>query len=168
MAMRKPFRTLFVDILLFHLVPPTHTFSNLSFQPLHTNTNRGIVLTTMASFGAFLGWKIRNGDGEIEFSGKTARELHPTLMGLAFLFFFLGGQGGLVLLDVQNHPILNSTHAVTGLIGIALLAFQALLPKLFDGDSGETARTAHAYLGSATMALLFIHAGFGLQLGFSF
>jgi len=132
------------------------------------NTNRGIVLTTMASFGAYLGWKIRNGEGEIEFTGKTARELHPTLMGLAFLFFFLGGQGGLVLLDVQNHPILNSTHAVTGLIGIAFLAFQALLPKLFDGDSGETARMAHAYLGSATMALLFIHAGFGLQLGFSF
>ncbi|TFJ83868.1 hypothetical protein NSK_004965 [Nannochloropsis salina CCMP1776] len=129
--------------------------------------HRGIVLTTMATFGAYLGWKIRSGDGDVEFTGKTARELHPTLMGLAFLFFFLGGQGGLVLLDVQNHPILNSTHAVTGLIGIALLAMQALLPKLFDGDNGNSARTIHAYLGTATMALLFIHAGFGLQLGFS-
>jgi hypothetical protein len=83
----------------------------------------GIVLTTMASFGTWLGWKIRwvavdcavrhrraqqtaivllhrAGEGDLEFTGKTARELHPTLMGLAALFFFLGGQGGLVFLDV--------------------------------------------------------------------
>ena len=130
--------------------------------------NMGIVLATMATFGAFLGWKIRGGEGDIEFTGKTARELHPTLMGLAFLFFFLGGQGGLVLLDVQNQPILNSTHFVTGSIGIALLAFQGLLPKFFASENGEGLRTVHAYLGSATMLLLFVHAGFGLQLGNSF
>ncbi len=148
----------------------TLTFFRSSFLPIPDpkGANMGILLTTMASFGAYLGWQIRKGDGEMEFTGKTARELHPTLMGVASLLFFLGGQGGLVLLDVQGQPILNSTHAVTGLVGIALLALQGLLPKLFDGESGATARTAHAYLGSATMALLFVHAGFGLQLGFSF
>jgi len=62
----------------------------------------GIVLTTMVTFGTWLGWKIRNGEGDFEFTGKTARELHPTLMGLATLFFFLGGQGGLVFLDLQG------------------------------------------------------------------
>ena len=63
--------------------------------------NMGIVLTTMASFGAYLGWKIKGGDGEsFQLTGKTAKKLHPTLMGLAFLLFYLGGQGGLVFMSV--------------------------------------------------------------------
>jgi uncharacterized membrane protein len=123
----------------------------------------------MATFGSYLGYQIRAGNGDMMFTGKTARELHPTLMGLAFLFFFLGGQGGLVLLNVQDQPILQSKHAITGAIGIALLATQALLPRFFSvEENGDKARSAHAALGTATMALLFVHGALGLQLGFSF
>lgn len=48
-----------------------------------------LVLGTMATFGSYLGFQIRAGNGDMEFTGKTARKLHPMLMGLAFLFFFL-------------------------------------------------------------------------------
>lgn len=87
--------------------------------------NMGIVLSTMATFGTYLGYQvnecdktvgnpaicqyvpmiapsltptqhtcthieqIRGGNGEMVVTGKTARQLHPILMGLAFLFFFL-------------------------------------------------------------------------------
>ena len=150
----------------------------------------------------------RGGEGDAIFTGKTARELHPTLMGIASLFFFLGGQGGLVLLDVQgyvirhlrpkckctcppnlhshrhtfpslpasfsppsppttppSHSILESPHAISAAVGLGLLGVQGLLPKLF--GSNPALRTVHAYLGSATMLALFVHAGLGLQLGLS-
>merc|ERR1711871_1705322 len=107
----------------------------------------GTVLVAMGGIGAFLGYQVRagNGAGEYWFTlGKTAREPHPLIMGLMAFFFLLGGQGGLVL-----------------------LATQAALPLLFE-SKGEAARTAHATLGTATMAALFVHAFNGVNLGLSF
>ena len=55
------------------------------------------VLFVMGGIGAFLGWQIRLGGGSNTYAftlGKTAREQHPLIMGLAFFFFLLGGQGG--------------------------------------------------------------------------
>lgn len=130
--------------------------------------NMGIVLAAMGGVGTYLGYQIRAGNGDMTLTGKTARQLHPTLMGLAFFFFFLGGQGGLVLLNVQDQPILQSKHAITGAIGLTLLLVQGLLPKLFAGDESGKARTAHTVLGSATMLLLVVHGFLGLQLGTSF
>jgi hypothetical protein len=55
------------------------------------------VLFAMGGIGAFLGWQIRLGGGSNTYAftlGKTAREQHPLIMGLAFFFFLLGGQGG--------------------------------------------------------------------------
>ena len=58
-----------------------------------------------------------------------------------------------------------SPHVTTGLWGLGLLLVQGMLSLFFDED--ESLRTAHAYLGSAIMALFVAHAFFGLQLGLS-
>lgn len=126
------------------------------------------VLLTMGVAGSYLGWQTRLGNGgdvNILTVGETVREAHPKIMGGAFFFFLLGGQGGFVLTAVQGKPIMESPHAATAVAGISLLFVQALLPTLFKGDSAPAARTAHAYLGTATMVLLFVHMFAGINLG---
>ena len=54
---------------------------------------------------------------------------------------------------------------MTGFIGLGLLAVQAGLPAAFSGS--EQARTAHAFLGTAILALFLVHGALGLQLGLS-
>lgn len=131
----------------------------------------GSVLLSMGLIGAYTGWQIRLGNGEEVTPltlGETIREAHPKIIGGAFFFFLLGGQGGLVLLDTQGKTILESPHALTAALSVAALATQALLPKLFATENGALARDAHAYLGTATMALLFAHLATGVNLGLSF
>eukprot|EP00956_Cyclotella_meneghiniana_P010578 scaffold14690_cov71-Cyclotella_meneghiniana.AAC.6 len=113
------------------------------------------VLLSLGLVGAYMGWQIRFGNGEDVTPltlGETIREAHPKLIGGAFFFFLLGGQGGLVLLNTQGQSILESPHAITAAISVALLTIQAILPKFFATENGTVARDAHAYLGTATMA----------------
>ena len=129
------------------------------------------VLLSMGVIGAYMGWQIRFGNGDEVTPltlGETIREAHPKIIGGAFFFFLLGGQGGLVLLDTQGKSILESPHAMTAVLSVVLLATQAVLPKLFATENGKLARDVHAYLGSATMTVLFAHLVTGLNLGFSF
>lgn len=116
-----------------------------------------------------MGWQIRLGNGEEVNAltlGDTIREQHPKIISGALLFFLLGGQGGLVLLDTQNQSILESPHAMTALLAMGLMIVQAILPKFF--AAAPVARDVHAYLGSATMVALFAHMATGIKLGLSF
>lgn len=93
----------------------------------------GTVLVVMGGIGSFLGYQIRKGNGSAQYAftlGKTAREQHPLIMGLAFFFFLLGGQGGFVLTLLQGKPIMESAHADSAIIGLSLLAIQVSRHRL--------------------------------------
>ncbi|CAE8719456.1 unnamed protein product [Polarella glacialis] len=129
----------------------------------------GTVLVAMGGYGTFLGWQVRFGNGAVEYPltlGKTAKEMHPLLMGGALFLFLLGGQGGLILLATQGQPILQSAHSSTAVLGLGLMAIQASL-GLTMGNAPEK-RTVHAFAGTAIMVLLSVHMYFGLNLGNSF
>lgn len=68
-------------------------------------------------------------------------------------------------LIMQGKPIFESSHVLTGFAGLGLLGVQSVLPALFGSNSDL--RTAHAYLGSAILALFAVHAVLGIQLGLS-
>ncbi|CAL4937548.1 unnamed protein product [Urochloa decumbens] len=126
--------------------------------------NMAVVLFAMGGYGTYLGFRIKLSDDPEE--KAKAKDLHPKLLAGMFFFFALGATGGVTALLTSDKPIFESPHAVTGVIGLALLTIQAILPKLFEGNPGL--RTTHGLLGSGIMTLFLIHAAFGLQLGLSF
>ncbi|KAL8040379.1 hypothetical protein ABFX02_10G094000 [Erythranthe guttata] len=126
--------------------------------------NMAVVLFAMGGYGTYLGFRIRFSD-DVEEKAK-AKDLHPKLLAGMFFFFALGATGGVTSLLTSDKPILESPHAVTGLIGLALLTLQTVLPTLFEGNSGL--RNVHAILGSGIMTLFLVHAALGLQLGLSY
>mmetsp|Transcript_43287 Transcript_43287/g.85746 ORF Transcript_43287/g.85746 Transcript_43287/m.85746 type:complete len:241 (+) Transcript_43287:95-817(+) len=129
----------------------------------------GTVLLAMGGYGTFLGWQTRLGNGNDVYLlnlGYKNRDMHPLLMGAALFLFFLGGQGGLVLLATAGKPILASAHSSTAVIGLGLMAVQALLGQTM--GSNQTGRTVHAFLGTGTMLVLLVHLYFGLNLGSTF
>ncbi|KAL5710018.1 hypothetical protein ACHQM5_020633 [Ranunculus cassubicifolius] len=126
--------------------------------------NMAVVLFAMGGYGTYLGFRIRYSDNVEE--KANAKDLHPKLLAGMFFFFALGATGGVTALLTSDKPILESPHAITGLIGLSLLAVQSILPTLFEGNPGL--RTAHGILGSGIMTLFLVHAALGLQLGLSF
>jgi len=126
--------------------------------------NMAVVLFAMGGYGTYLGFRIKLSDDPEE--KAKAKDLHPKLLGGMFFFFALGATGGVTALLTSGKPIFESPHAVTGIIGLALLTVQSLLPTLFEGNPGL--RGAHGLLGSSIMTLFLFHAAFGLQLGLSF
>ncbi|KAK3150422.1 hypothetical protein QOZ80_3AG0232930 [Eleusine coracana subsp. coracana] len=126
--------------------------------------NMAVVLFAMGGYGSYLGFRIKLSDDPEE--KAKAKDLHPKLLAGMFFFFALGATGGITALLTSDKPIFESPHAVTGVIGLALLTIQAILPKLFEENPGL--RTTHGLLGSGIMTLFLIHAALGLQLGLSF
>ncbi|KAL6659982.1 hypothetical protein ACP70R_002104 [Stipagrostis hirtigluma subsp. patula] len=126
--------------------------------------NMAVVLFAMGGYGTYLGFRIKLSDDPEE--KAKAKDLHPKLLAGMFFFFALGATGGVTALLTSDKPIFESPHAVTGVIGLALLTIQSILPTLFEGNPGL--RTTHGLLGSGIMTLFLIHAALGLQLGLSF
>ncbi|XP_028556343.1 uncharacterized protein LOC110106352 isoform X2 [Dendrobium catenatum] len=93
--------------------------------------NMAVVLFAMGGYGSYLGFRIRLSKNAEE--KAMAKNLHPKLLIGMFFFFALGSTGGITALLTSDKPILESPHAVSGLMGLSLLTIQTILPALFEG-----------------------------------
>lgn len=123
----------------------------------------GIVIFVMGSFVGLAGWRGRMiTDTPIAMKSRTE---HRKLAPWMFLFIATGYTGGVLSLVMQNQPILESPHFWTGSIVLILLATNGVISLAGFGSNKSVMRTIHAYLGSAALCLLFLHAVLGLKLG---
>jgi hypothetical protein len=126
-------------------------------------TMMGIVIFVMGSFVGLAGWRGRMiTDMAMAMKSRTDhRKLAPGM----FLFIATGYTGGVLSLVMQHQPILESPHFWTGSIVLILLATNGVISLAGFGSNKSVMRTIHAYLGSAALCLLFLHAVLGLKLG---
>jgi Protein of unknown function (DUF4079) len=122
-----------------------------------------IVVFVMGSFVGLAGWRGRLvTDAESAFKSRTD---HRKLAPLMFFFIAAGYTGGILSLVMQHQPVAESPHFWTGSVVLILLAANGVISlKGFGGDKTKL-RSIHAYLGSAALCLLFLHALLGLKLG---
>ena len=124
-----------------------------------------IVVFVMGGFAAYAGWQGRLAtDAEVAVEQK---QKHAKIAPLMYLFIVLGATGGILSLVMQGEPILESPHFWTGMGAIALLTANAAIAATKFGKGKKALRSAHAYIGSAALVLLVVHAFFGTQLGLS-
>ncbi|MBV5257652.1 DUF4079 domain-containing protein [Synechococcus moorigangaii CMS01] len=125
----------------------------------------GIVIVAVGGSAAIKGWQIRSSDNA-EAKNESAYWHRKAALWLT-TFISLGWTGGVLSLVMQGEPIFESPHFWTGTIAIGMLmANGALSITKFLGK--DSLRTVHAYVGSAAIALLVIHAALGVNLGLSF
>ncbi|TAE95399.1 MAG: DUF4079 domain-containing protein [Oscillatoriales cyanobacterium] len=111
----------------------------------------GIVVVAMGSFVGYTGWQGRlAADKDVALKSRSD---HRKLAPWMFLFLALGYTGGLLSLVMQHKPVMESPHFWTGSGVLVLLAAGSLM--------------VHAYLGTTALALMVLHAAFGLKLGLS-
>lgn len=123
----------------------------------------GIVIFVLGVFTAWVGWQGRTAtDAE---AATKARSSHRKLAPFLFLFIALGYTGGVLSLVMQGEPIFQSAHFWTGSAAVGLLGANGVISGTKFGGGKASLRTAHAYLGSVAMILLFAHAALGLKLG---
>jgi fucose 4-O-acetylase-like acetyltransferase len=127
-----------------------------------------IVVFVMGSFVGYAGWRSRLATDETVI-GKS-RSDHRQLAPLMFLFIALGYTGGVLSLVMQQHSILESPHFWAGSTVLVILGLNGAIAALGfsrPAETGKRSRTIHAYLGSAALGLLLLHAALGLKLGLS-
>ena len=125
-----------------------------------------IVIFAMGSFVAVTGWRSRLVEGDEAAIADNKAE-HRKVAPLMYVFLLSGYTGGVLSLVMQGQPILESSHFITGTVVISLLTVNALIAATGFIGNKETARTVHAYVGSAALMIMVVHAAFGLKLGLS-
>jgi Protein of unknown function (DUF4079) len=124
----------------------------------------GIVVAFMGSAAAVTGWKGRLSE-DAEVSAKNRGD-HRKIAPLMTVFLIMGYTGGVLSLVMQKEDVMASPHFWTGSVVVLLLITNSVISKLFKGEGENPGlRKAHAYIGSGIMALLLVHAAFGLNLG---
>jgi len=122
-----------------------------------------IVIFVMGSFVGWAGWRGRTvADKDVASKNRSA---HRKLAPWMFLFLAGGYTGGLLSLVMQHQPILSSSHFWTGSFVLVLLAINGVVSGTNFWGNKAALRTAHAYLGSTALCILFIHAVLGLKMG---
>ncbi|CBN59262.1 MULTISPECIES: DUF4079 domain-containing protein [Kamptonema] len=125
----------------------------------------GIVVFVMGSYVGFSGWRGRLvADKDVAIKSRSD---HRKLAPWMFLFMALGYTGGLLSLVMQHQPVMESPHFWTGSVVLILLAINAVISLTNFGGNQVTLRAVHAYLGTTALALMLVHAAFGLNLGLS-
>ena len=125
----------------------------------------GIVVFVMGGYAAWAGWQGRvAADKEVALKNRAD---HRKLMPLVVLFVTLGATGGVLSLAMQQKPILQSPHFLTGMIVLGLLYLNGAISFSGFGGGKPGLRLFHAYLGSAIAGILMLHAVLGVRLGLS-
>ncbi|MEL6578835.1 MAG: DUF4079 domain-containing protein [Cyanobacteria bacterium J06621_12] len=127
----------------------------------------GIVVFVMGSAAALAGWRGRTlATTNMEVAVKNKAD-HRKIAPLMYVFLVSGYTGGVLSLVMQGQPILESPHFITGTVVITLLTINAVIAATGFIGNKETARTVHAYVGSAALLIMVAHAVLGLNLGLS-
>lgn len=127
----------------------------------------GIVVLVMGSYVVWSGWRGRLLIDTDKDAAVKNRADHRKLAPFMFLFIALGYTGGVLSLVMQNQPIFQSAHFITGSIALAVLTLNAVIAATGFGKNNPVLRTSHAYIGSVAFCLLLVHGILGLKLGLS-
>lgn len=125
----------------------------------------GIVILAMGSTAAYAGWKIRSFEKPEE--STDTRKLHKRVALWMTTFIAMGYTGGLLSLVMQGKPILESPHFWTGTAIVGMLGLNGAISMSKFGGGKDSLKLTHAYLGSAAVGLMLVHAVLGLKLGLS-
>jgi len=125
----------------------------------------GVVVFVVGGYVGYAGWKIRTSPDDAAIA--ETKKAHRTMAPLMFAFMSMGYTGGVLSLVMQEQSLFNSPHFWTGSVVLLLLAANGAIAAFGFGKENGSGRTAHAYLGSAALALMVVHAAFGLRLGLS-
>ncbi|MEM1425524.1 MAG: DUF4079 domain-containing protein [Cyanobacteria bacterium P01_H01_bin.130] len=125
----------------------------------------GIVIFAMGSAAGYLGWTGRTSAVGDEKAEKL--NLHKRISLWMTTFLAMGYSGGILSLIMQGQNIFESTHFWTGSLVLGLLGANGAISMSKFGGGKPELRTVHAYLGSAALLVMVVHAAFGLKLGLS-